>query len=73
MITKVEFAAIDTEVKEAIENTLNKITVYRPSDYILFLADEEYKEEYDKPTTKFNPFVIDSREDRYKDHDRLNF
>lgn len=73
MIKKTEFAAIDTEVKKAISDTLDSIKAKSLGNYVLFLADGEYKAEYDTPQNKFSAFVIDNRMDYYKDESRLQF
>lgn len=73
MIDKTEFAAIDIEVKNAINNTLDNIRTKSLDNYVLFLADAEYKAEYDNEQNQFSPFVIDNRMDFYKDESRLKF
>lgn len=71
MITEDAFAAINTEVIEALNSALDRVQAAFPENYILFLADGEYKSTY--ASEKFNPFVIDNRMDRYKDETRMNF
>lgn len=71
MITKVDFASIDSEVKAALTTALDHVRDNSPENYVLFLADGEYKSTY--ANQKFNPNVIDNREDRYKDETRLRF
>lgn len=73
MIKRQRFAEIDKEVKDCIQQTLNNLKAKSPENYVLFLADGEYKKEYDNLQTTFSPFVIDNRIDRYKDHTRLTF
>lgn len=73
MITRQEFASIDKEVREAIEQTLENLRANRPDNYVLFLADGEYNKQYDHPDISFSPFVIDNRMDKYKDESRLQF
>jgi hypothetical protein len=73
MISRQEFATIDKEVKESIQQTLDNLKVKSVGNYVLFLADGEYKKEYDNLQTKFSPFVIDNRIDKYKDETRLTF
>lgn len=73
MIKRQRFAEIDKEVRDCIQQTLDNLKAKSPDKYVLFLADGEYKKEYDNPQTAFNPFVIDNRIDRYKDHTRLTF
>ena len=74
MITKTAFSQIDQEVIESLEEAFNYLKLYCVDhNYILFLADGEYKEEYKDSHLKLNPFTIDNREDRYKDQSRVNF
>lgn len=73
MITRTEFAAIDTEIKKSIDDTLNDLRAANQNDYALFLADGEYRKEYENAASGFNPNVIDYRMDRYKDASRLTF
>lgn len=73
MITKADFAEIDNEVKKCINDTLDNIKAKSPDNYILLLADAEYKKEYDNPQIKFSPYVIDNRIDYYNDESRLKF
>jgi len=39
MITRLEFTAIDAEVKKAIQDTLDNIKDTGHGDYVLFLSD----------------------------------
>jgi hypothetical protein len=71
MITKSDFAAIDREVIDALNNALDHIRANSPENYILFLAEGEHKPTY--ANQKFNPNVIDNREDKYKDETRRKF
>lgn len=71
MIIKPDFATIDSVVKDALNDALDKVKADAPENYVLFLAEGEYKPTY--ATQKFNPNVIDNREDRYKDETRLTF
>lgn len=73
MILRTEFARIDTEIKQVINDSLDQLRVTNPSNYTLFLADGEYKEEYERTTPPLNPHVIDSRMDKYMDETRLTF
>lgn len=69
MITFGDFKKIDSEVKAstlAVMSYLEKNSM----DYILLLANGEYKKQYDYPIRLFNPYIIDSREDKHKDTDR---
>lgn len=73
MITRIEFAEIDTEIKNAIQETLDDLKTNSPENYILLLADGEYKKDYETLLPKLNPFVIDNRMDKIIDETRLNF
>lgn len=73
MITRQRFAEIDNEIKDSIQKALDKLKAKRPDNYVLFLADGEYKSEYNNPQNSFSPFVIDNRMDKYKDQTRLMF
>lgn len=74
MITRTDFAQINQDVIESLEEAFDYLMLHCVDhNYILFLADGEYKEEYKSSHLKLNPYVIDSMEDRYKDQSRLNF
>jgi hypothetical protein len=73
MITRINFSKIDIEIKCAIKKTLNNLKTDSPESYILFLADGEYKSEYESAKPKLNPFVIDNRIDSKIDETRLAF
>lgn len=73
MISRVDFATIDAEIKKAIDDTLNDLKASNQNDYALFLADGEYSKDLEKNVLNLNPNVIDNRMDRYKDSSRLNF
>jgi hypothetical protein len=73
MITRQEFVVIDQEIKDSIQLTFDSLRNDSPENYVLFLADSEYIKDYENTTPKQNPFVIDSRMDRYKDETRLIF
>lgn len=71
MITRSEFAQIDTEIKESISEAFKFLKdSCIDHNYILFIADGEYKN-YLEPS--YNPYTIDNIEDRYKDESRQNF
>src|SRR6185312_2118989 len=72
MITRADFAATDIQVKDAVIQAFDHLKKVSP-DYVLFLADGEYKPEYKNSNLRLSPYVIDSREDRYKDETRLKF
>lgn len=73
MITRQKFAEIDSEVAASIQQTLDRIKEKRQDNYVLFLADGEYKKEYDNQQNPVSPFVIDDRRDKNKDQTRLSF
>ncbi len=73
MITEANFSTIDTEVKANINEVLDFIKANMPQDYVLFLADAEYKAKYANNAQGLNPYVIDNQEDKYRDETRLNF
>lgn len=73
MITRIEFAAIDQEVKEAVDNTLAEMRIVNQNEYALFLANGEYKKEYDHQHSTLNPHVIDDRMDSIADSSRFTF
>lgn len=73
MIQRTDFAAIDAEIVNSIENSLQNVRQLSTEEYVLFLADGEYRKEYDTPNSKYNPNLIDYRVDRYKDETRLKF
>lgn len=73
MITEVEFAAINKEVIEGLNAVLDQIRNIQVSEYILLLADGEYKEQLLNSLQKLEPYVIDSREDFYMDDTRVKF
>lgn len=73
MITEVDFAVIDKEIKDSLNEVFDHIKNTSPSEYILLLADGEYKDKYMHTTPKLEPYVIDSREDHYIDETRVKF
>jgi hypothetical protein len=74
MITNERFHDIDTEIKNSIIQTLQSIKSTSLSDYILLLADGEYREEMLLNTSlNLSPYLIDYTMDRYKDVTRLTF
>jgi len=73
MISRIDFATIDNEIKKAIDDTLNDLKASNQNDYALFLADGEYSKELENNGLNLNPHVIDNRMDKYKDSSRLNF
>jgi hypothetical protein len=73
MITREDFIAIDEEIKQSLIDTLTNSRNSSRTDYVVFLADGEYKQEYQNMVPALSPFVIDNRVDRYKDETRLKF
>lgn len=72
MITRTRFREIDNEVKLLIRKTLDDIRVNNFDDYILYIADGDYNDDFANHP-KFSPYVIDNRIDLYKDDTRINF
>jgi hypothetical protein len=74
MITKEKFQEINTEIETSIKQTLQNIKSTSQSDYILLIADGEYREELlSIPSTKLSPYMIDYSMDRNRDITRLTF
>jgi hypothetical protein len=73
MISRSDFLAIDAEIKEAIDKTLNELRTINQSHYVLFLADGEYHKELEDNNSGLNPNVIGNMMDRYKDSSRFKF
>lgn len=73
MITRDDFAQIDKEIKESLQSTLDDLRSNSLNNYIIYLADGEYKPEYENSSVISNPFVIDNRIDHYKDLTRIEF
>lgn len=72
MITKDRFTEIDTEIKNLVRTSLNDLRTNRFEDYILYIADGDYNDEFDT-NPKYSPYVIDNRIDLLKDDTRLKF
>lgn len=74
MITRSHFISINDEVKASIEKTFADLKSRSIEDYVLFLANGEYRKEYDKADQFIgNPNVIDDRIGGYEDETRLKF
>lgn len=73
MITKTRFGEINEEIKDAIKLSFDNLKSFSQNNYITFLAEGEFKKEYDTPTSRQNPYVIDYRIDHDKDDTRLRF
>ena len=52
---------------------MNKLREINQNEYVLFLADGEYRKEYDIPESRICPYVINDKIDVYKDLSRLRF
>lgn len=74
MITRKEFSKIDKEVMDSLHQAFDFIKLNCVDhDYILFLADGEFKEKMIGSALRLNPYSIDNREDYHKDQTRQNF
>lgn len=74
MITQDKFLKIDTEIKDSISKTLQNIKSSSLNDYILLLADGEYRSELLlNKSLNLSPYIIDYTMDRYQDVTRLKF
>lgn len=73
MITFTEFRTIDKEVKDAITSTLDGLKASTKENYILFLANGDYRKELDNASSKLNPNVLDYQGYLHRDETRLNF
>jgi len=71
VITKARFDQIHDEVKEAIEELFDYVKNRNEGNYVLFLADAEYKPQY--KGSGLSPYVISSMEDYYAETARLEF
>lgn len=72
MITRIDFASIDKEVKGSVIECLDYIrNCCSDHNYLLFLADAEYQPQY--YGTGFSPYVIENKIDHYKDETRQRF
>jgi hypothetical protein len=72
VITFEEFESIDKEVQTAVYEAFDYVK-NKTINYVLFLANGEYHEKSRYWSIKLSPYMIDAREDRYKDEDRRNF
>lgn len=73
MITRKEFAKIDSEIKTSLKTTLESIKINSPENYILLLADAEYFKDFDIKDNRISPYIIDNRIDKLRDSTRLKF
>lgn len=73
MIDRRTFSDIDIEIKKSINEILEKLKDKNINDYVLFLADGEYVNDYENSSSQLSPYCIDYRIDGYKDRTRLEF
>lgn len=74
MITKEDFNLIDSEVSQSIKEAFDFVKENSiDHDYILFLAEGEFRPELKNASLKFNSYGIDNHVDKYKDESRLKF
>lgn len=74
MITLTEFQQIDHEVQASVDQILDYIRDNcREHNYVLLLAECEYKSEFENTILNLNPYVIDSFEDKRKENTRIDF
>jgi len=71
MINLQDFNIISKEIIDAIQTTFDDLRTNALDEYILFLAEGEYNKRNENSI--LNPYVIDSRIDRYKDQTRYIF
>lgn len=72
MITKSDFLKIDNEVKTSIEGALDRLKEVDKGNYILFLANGEYVDDY-AIIPKYSPYTIEYQLDFYRDESRIRF
>jgi hypothetical protein len=72
MITYNDFKVIDEEVKASVVEAFDYLK-YKSMYYVLFLANGDYRLQYEYSHLRLNPYIIDNREDRYRDKDRAEF
>lgn len=70
MINIEQYAEIDKEVKESIEESLDKLETHNFGKYILFLADAQFVE---NTISNTNLYSIDYQIDGLQDSTRINF
>lgn len=73
MITFSDFQLINNEIETAVSEAFDSMKKKSPVDYILFLANGDYRKEYDNPNSKILPHVIDYQGYSHQDSTRLNF
>ena len=73
MITESSFKEINEQVNSAINQAFDIAMKRTPSDYILLLADAEYKAINLTYSPLLNPYVIDSQEDKWVDETRVQY
>lgn len=73
MITLQEFQTIDNEVKASLKDALESIKSTNISNYVLLLAEGEFRSEFIGLTPKISPYTIDYRPDILSDLSRSIF
>ncbi len=73
MILRTDFVIIDGSIRQAVENAFNQLRNANLNNYLLLLADAEYKAEYDTQNSQLNPHIIENKMDWYRDESRLRF
>ena len=73
MITFSDFQSINNEVEVAVSEAFDTMKTKSPMDYILFLANGDYRKEYDNSNSKILPHVIDYQGYIQRDSTRLKF
>ncbi len=74
MISKQEFSAIVHEVRQSLKEAFDFLKINCVDhNYILYLADGDFKKGLTDSSLRLNPYTIDNAEDRYKDETRLDF
>ena len=69
-----KFISIERDVITLVENTLNEIKNKSFQDYILLLIRADYDERIARcKSLGLSPYIIENREDDYKDFNRQGF
>ncbi|MBW8683427.1 hypothetical protein [Chitinophaga rhizophila] len=70
MITSIRFNEIEKEVRTAVAELFDRAAKDQ-ENYILWLADADYLEDWDPPL--HNPYVLSNKQDYYKEYGRMEF
>jgi hypothetical protein len=73
MIAKKTFDIMQNEVLAALNEVFDLIRKASPENFILILADSEYKSHYELVKPPLNPYVISDTEDKTWDENRMQF